>query len=67
MRAFVNMRHYVGNVEAKVLEHDEKIKLLQKSFDKLQEKKIKSDIYYSGQIYDAYSVILDIFTDSKKD
>ena len=68
MRAFVKMRHYIGNneyrisnIETKILEHDNSIKLLQESFDKLEKKKKINDIYFNGQVYDAYSKILDIF------
>ena len=68
MRAFVKMRHYIGNneyrisnIETKILEHDNSIKLLQESFDKFEEKKKINDIYFNGQVYDAYSKILDIF------
>ena len=74
MDAFVAMRHYIGNndqriynIENKLLEHDSNIKLLQKSFDKLEEKRKVSEIYYNGQIYDAYSMILDIFKEAKKE
>ena len=73
MRAFVAMRHYIGNndyrlfnVETKLLEHDNNIKLLQESFDKLEEKKKISEIYFNGQIYDAYSKIQDIFKSATK-
>ena len=72
MRAFVTMRHYINNnenrlsnVETRVIEHDKNIRLLQESFDKLSEKKKKSEIYFKGQIYDAYSKIIDIFNESK--
>lgn len=74
MDAFVAMRHYIGNndnrlfnIESKVLEHDKDIKLLQESFQKLEEKKKITEIYYNGQIYDAYSKILEIFTKAKKE
>ena len=50
-----------------VVRHDSKIKLLQESFDKLCEKKKISDIYFNGQIYDAYSKIVDIFNESNKE
>ena len=50
-----------------VLEHDSKIKLLQHSFDKLEEKQKINDIYFDGQIYDAYSKIFDIFKHTKKE
>ena len=73
MRAFVAMRHFIGNneyrltnVEAKVIEHDLEIKLLQEAFDKLEEKEVNSKIYFNGQIYDAYSNILNIFKDAKE-
>ena len=74
MDAFVAIRHYIGdneyrlsNVEAKVLEHDNDIKLLQESFKKFEEKKKNNEIYFNGQIFDAYSKILDIFKDAKKE
>ena len=74
MRAFVQMRHYIGNseirlcnVETKVIEHDKNIKLLQESFDKLTEKRKETEIYFNGQIYDAYSKILSIFECAKKE
>ncbi len=74
MDAFVAMRKYISNnlIEQKyinhmVLEHDSQIKLLQHSFDKLEEKRKTSEIYFNGQIYDAYSKILNIFKSAKKE
>ena len=74
MRAFVAMRHYIGNnelrlynVESKLIEHDSEIKLLQETFNKFEEKKKINEIYFNGQIFDAYSKILDIFKESKKE
>lgn len=73
MDAFVAMRHYIGdnefrlsNLETKIIEHDNSIKLLQQSFDKFEEKKKINEIYFNGQIYDAYSKILDIFKEAGK-
>ena len=73
MRAFVAMRHYIGdneyrlsNVETKVIEHDNDIKLLQDAFDKFEEKKVVNEIYFNGQMYDAYSRILNIFKEAKE-
>ena len=43
------------------------IKLLKESFSKLEEKKKNNEIYFNGQIYDAYSKILDIFKNAKKE
>ena len=74
MDAFVAMRHYIGNneyrlsnIETKMIEHDNSIKLLQESFNKLSEKRKVNEIYFNGQIYDAYSKILDIFRSTKNE
>ena len=74
MRAFVAMRKYISSslLEQKyinnlVLEHDSQIKLLQDSFEKFEEKKKTNEIYFDGQIYDAYSKILDIFKEAKNE
>ena len=74
MDAFVTMRHYIGgdlnrlsNIESKVIEHDKNIKMLQDSFNKLEENKEVNEIYFNGQIYDAYSKIIDIFQETKKE
>ena len=74
MDAFVAMRKYIsGNlieqqyINNLVLEDHENIKLLQESFSKFEEKKINNETYYKGQIYDAYSKILEIFKTSKKE
>ncbi len=74
MDAFVAMRKYISTnlIEQKyinnmVLEHDNDIKLLQESFSKFEEKRKVNEIYFEGQIFDAYSKIKDIFTDAKKE
>ena len=72
MRAFVAMRKYISNnlleqryINNLVIEHDSQIKLLQESFQKFEERKKVSEIYFDGQIYDAYSKIQDIFKEAK--
>ena len=74
MDAFVAMRKYISSnlIEQKyinnmVLEHDSQIKLLQSTFDKLEEKKKVNEIYFNGQIYDAYFKIQEIFKEAKKE
>lgn len=73
MDAFVSMHKYISNnlIEQKyinnmVIEHDSQIKLLQESLDKLEEKRKVDEIYFNGQIYDAYSKILEIFKQATK-
>ncbi len=68
MDAFVTMRKYISTslleqnyVNNMLLEHEYKIKLLQDSFQKIEEKKKINEIYFNGQIYDAYSKIQEIF------
>ena len=72
--AFVKMKHYVSNesyrlynIETKIIEHDNDIKILQQSFDKLNEKSKINSIFYDGQIYYAYSLLLDILNKAKKE
>ncbi len=72
MDAFVAMRHYIdnnvyrlSNVEAKMLEHDNRIQLIEAALDKFEEKKKINEIYFEGQIYDARSKILEICSEAK--
>ncbi len=74
MRAFVTMRKYIStnlieqiNINNMVLKHDNEIRLLQESFSKFEEKDKSNEIYFDGQIYDAYSKIKDIFNEAKKE
>lgn len=68
MRAFVTMRKYISSnlIEQKyindlVLEDHNKIKSLEASFQKFEEKRKVNEIYFNGQIFDAYSKIQEIF------
>lgn len=65
MRAFVLMRRYISTnlVEQKyinnqVLKNTEDIKILKETFDEFKPK--INSIFYEGQIYDAYSLLMDI-------
>ena len=74
MDAFVAMRKYISTnlIEQKyinnlVLEDHEKIKVLESSFAKFEEKRKVNEIYFDGQIYDAYSKIQEIFNEATKE
>ena len=74
MDAFVLMRKYISNnlIEQKyinnlVLEDHSRVNKLEETFQKFEEKRKVSDIYFDGQIYDAYSKILDIFNSAKEE
>ena len=75
IRAFIEMRKFITNnaqvferltnVEYKLLEHDKKFDNV---FDELQKNKkeeFKQKIFFDGQIYDAYSLIIDIIKIAK--
>ena len=74
MNAIVEMRKFLAvngqlferltNVEYKLLEHDKKFDQV---FKQLQhEENIKQKIFFEGQIYDAYSLIIDIIKKANK-
>lgn len=73
MDAFVAMRKYISTnlieqnyINSMVIKHDNDIKLLQESFNKLESKEVKNEIYFNGQIYDAYSKIMEIMSKTEK-
>ena len=80
MDAFVSMRQYISSslfeqryIYNLVLEDHElikenknNIKLLQESFDRLSKDRKETGIFYNGQIYDAFSLIVDIFNSAKR-
>ena len=78
MRAFIEMRKFINtnknlfekviNIENKMdkkfIEQDKKFDII---FDQLQlEENIKQRIFFEGQIYDAYSLIIDIIKRANK-
>ena len=74
IKSFIEMRKFISlngqvferltNMEYKLLEHDKKF---DEVFDQLQlEENIKQRIFFEGQIYDAYSLIVDIIKKANK-
>lgn len=78
MRAFIEMRKFINtnknlfekvisienNMDKKFIEHDKKFDII---FDQLQLKEnIKQRVFFEGQIYDAYSLIIDIIKKANK-
>lgn len=74
IKSFIEMRKFIStngqvferltNVEYKLLEHDKKF---DEVFNQLQhEENIKQKIFFAGQIYDAYSLIIDIIKKPKQ-
>lgn len=72
MRAFVTMKKYISTsiMEQKyinnlVMEHEERLKIVENTFANFKEK--NNHIFFEGQIYDAYSLLLDIFEKAKNE
>ena len=72
--AFVKMRKYISTnlieqkyINALVMKDNERINLLEESFLKLEEKEKINHIFYEGQIYDAYSLLIDILSKAKEE
>ncbi len=63
MRSFVKMRRYFANNVTNnemIINHENRILRLEKTFDKLNNKKEINKIFFEGELYDAYSLLLDI-------
>jgi len=72
MDAFVTMKKYISSsfleqkyINNQVMKNTEDINLLKESFRKFEEKRKVNEIYFNGQIFDAYSKIHKIFNKAK--
>ena len=71
INAFIKMKKYVSNnlltlnnYSNMLIDHEERIKLLENTFSKFDT--FSNELLFEGQIYDAHSLLLDIFNTSKK-
>ena len=70
MDAFVEMRRYISkeiklnNYSEMLIDHEGRIKALESTFSKFDT--FSNELFFEGQIYDAQSLLLDIFNTSKK-
>ena len=65
--AFVKMRRYFANNATNnelLINHENRILRLEKTFDKFNNKKEINKIFFEGELYDAYSLLLDILNKS---
>lgn len=68
--AFVKLRRYVSNSlvnSEMLLNHENRILKLEHTFNKMQEKEKINTIFFEGQIFDAYMLLLDIFDAAKEE
>ncbi len=70
IEAFVKLRRYVSssliNNEI-LLNHESRILKLENTFNKMQEKEKINTIFFEGQIFDAYTLLLDLFDSAKEE
>ena len=73
MDAFVLMKKYISTnlleqkyINNQVMKNTEDIKLLQESFKEFDKKKELNDMFFEGQFYDAYSLLIDILNTATK-
>lgn len=76
IRAFIEMRRFISlngqifqeisDIKGQLLEHDKKFDEVFDELQRKQETEFKQSIFFDGQIYDAYSLIVDIIKSAKK-
>jgi len=73
MDAFVLMKKYISTslleqkyINNQVMKNTEDIKLLQESFKEFDKKKELNDMFFEGQFYNAYSLLVDILNTATK-
>ena len=71
MDAFISMRKYISNNlidlnkhSNMLIDHEDRIKTLESTFSKFDT--FSNELFFEGQIYDAHSLLLDIFNTSNK-
>lgn len=69
INAFVYMRKYISkDLNNNILiNHENRILKLEESFNKLNNNTKVNTVFYDGQIYDAYSLFMDILNKAKKE
>jgi len=68
--AFVKMRRYFANTILNndiLINHENRILRLEETFDKFNRKKKINKIFFEGELYDAYSILLDILGQAKQE
>ena len=75
MKAFIEMRRFllyngqvfqeINTIRGKLIEHDKKIDEVFNELQKNKSKEFKQKIFFDGQIYDSYSLIIDLIKSAK--
>ena len=68
--AFVKIKRYFANSISNneiLISHENRILKLEKTFDKFNKKEEINKIFFEGELYDAYSILLDILGKAKQE
>ena len=60
------MRKYFSNNNEILINHENRLLVLENTLDKFKEKKLNK-IFFEGELYDAYSIFIDILKKAKKE
>lgn len=76
IRAFIEMRRFIllngqvfqeiDDIKGQLLEHDKKFDEVFDELQRKQESEFKQSIFFDGQIFDAYSLIIDVIKKAKQ-
>ena len=76
IRAFIEMRRFIllngqifqeiNDIKGQLLEHDKKFDEVFDELQRKQESEFKQNIFFDGQIFDAYNLIIDIIKRAKQ-
>ena len=66
MDTFVKMRRYFSSNNEILLNHENRLLVLESAFDKFKEKGINK-IFFENELYDAFSLLIDVFNKSNKE
>ena len=73
MDAFVQMKRIISNnivdrsyIDNMVIRHDNEIKVIQESLNKMNKTQEYDGIFFKGQVYDSYSLMIKILNKAKK-
>lgn len=64
--AFVKMRKYFANNNEILLNHEKRLLVLESTLDKFKEKEMNK-IFFENELYDAYSLLMEILSKSNKE
>ena len=63
--AFVKMRRYFANSEI-IINHEKRLLILENTLNSFKEKKLNK-IFFENELYDAYSILIDILNIASKE